>query len=322
MRPEDFQKLYEDLLKEILAGAQSVAILGFTATALELIGRLSACGVAAPISAIIDTHPRQLATTAGIIPVITYSDASQYVFDVIVVAADKDKEDRLNLLVPHINKWAKVLVSGYGHYEYRNPIFARVLRKLRVPSLANGYENSLVHLFQCLENAARLQLEGVVAEFGTYKGGTTLFLSFAIEELRARWPVIGFDSFSGFPIPQTILDMYNHPDCVYTEIGEVRRDLEGRGIEVVVGDIASTCQRLKDESVVLSFLDTDNYTPAAAAIDILKEQTVVGGAIVFDHFTGRDRFRYTLGERMAGRKLLEDSRYFNLHGTGVFLRLA
>ena len=41
---------------------------------------------------------------------------------------------------------------------------------------------------------------------------------------------------------------------------------------------------------------------------------------VFDHFTGTSRFRYTLGERIAGRVLLDDPRYFHLHGTGVFYR--
>ena len=41
---------------------------------------------------------------------------------------------------------------------------------------------------------------------------------------------------------------------------------------------------------------------------------------VFDHFTGTDRFRYTLGERMAARVLLDDPRWFCLHGTGVFYR--
>jgi hypothetical protein len=42
--------------------------------------------------------------------------------------------------------------------------------------------------------------------------------------------------------------------------------------------------------------------------------------IVFDHFTGTDRFRYTLGERIAGRALLDDPRWFHLYGTGVFYR--
>jgi hypothetical protein len=42
-------------------------------------------------------------------------------------------------------------------------------------------------------NAARLGLRGAVAEFGVFKGGTTMFLSRVIERLGADWPVIGFD---------------------------------------------------------------------------------------------------------------------------------
>ena len=60
--------------------------------------------------------------------------------------------------------------------------------------------------------------------------------------------------------------------------------------------------------------------PAAAALEVVRERTVAGGAIVFDHFTGTGRFRYTLGERIAGRALLDDPRWFHLHGTGVFYR--
>lgn len=71
---------------------------------------------------------------------------------------------------------------------------------------------------------------------------------------------------------------------------------------------------------MLSFIDTDNYTSARAALEVVQDRTVVGGAIVFDHYTGAGHFRYTLGERIAGSVLLEDSRYFHLHDTGVFYR--
>lgn len=99
-----------------------------------------------------------------------------------------------------------------------------------------------------------------------------------------------------------------------------RRYLEGRDVEVVPGDIVETAVRLECEDVVVSFVDTDNYSSARAALEVVQERTVVGGVIVFDHFTGVDRFRYTIGERIAGLHLLDDSRYFHLHGTGVFYR--
>jgi hypothetical protein len=142
-------------------------------------------------------------------------------------------------------------------------------------------------------------LRGAVAEFGMFKGGTTMFLSRVIERLGADWPVIGFDTFGGFPPRRSPLDMYDHPGCVFTDLTAVQRYLDERNVEIVAGDITATCRRLEGEDLVLSFIDTDNYTSATAALEIAADRTVPGGAIVFDHFTGTDRFRYTLGERMA-----------------------
>jgi hypothetical protein len=153
-----------------------------------------------------------------------------------------------------------------------------------------------------------------------FKGGTTMLISRLIESLGQSWPVLGFDTFSGFPDKRHVLDMYRHPDCVYEDQDQVRRHVSGRNIEIVSGDIVSTVSRLTDSAVVLAFVDTDNFTSAQAILDVIQERVVVGGAIVFDHFTGRERFRYTLGERMAAKRLLDDDRYFNLHDTGVFFR--
>jgi hypothetical protein len=222
--------------------------------------------------------------------------------------------------LPHFQGTPKVLVAGYGHLAFRDRMFDEERARLLVPSLANGYPNSLPHLYQCLANAARLGLRGAVAEFGMFMGGTTMFLSRVVERLGVDWPVIGFDSFAGFPPRRSPLDMYDHPDCVFTDLDAVRRYLAGRNVEVVAGDIVETAARLEGEDLVLSFVDTDNYSPACAALDVVQERTVVGGAIVFDHFAGVDRFRYTLGERIAGLPLLNDARYFHLHGTGVFYR--
>jgi O-methyltransferase len=131
-----------------------------------------------------------------------------------------------------------------------------------------------------------------------------MFLSRLIERLGTAWRVIGFDTFDEFPPRHSPLDMYDHPGCVFTDLPAVRRYLHGRDIEIIAGDIADTCRRLEREDLVLSFINTDNYTPAKAAIDVVRERTVPGFAIVFDHFSGTGRFRCT----------------FHLHGTGVFYR--
>lgn len=113
---------------------------------------------------------------------------------------------------------------------------------------------------------------------------------------------------------------YRHPDCVFLDVDTVRAVFAGRNVEIIEGDVVETISRLADEDLVLSFVDTDNFTSAEAIIHVIADRTVVGGAVVFDHWTGHDRHIDTIGERMAARRLAADERYFNLHGTGVFLR--
>lgn len=320
MHDVDYSKLLEDVEYELLRGERRAAILGLTGVTLRLIASLAHAGLDSAVEAIYVSAANGASYPKLRIPVRPVKALAESEPDLLVVADDARKEELLKEALPFIQGTPKVIVSGYGHLAFRDPIFVEEVSQLLVPSLANGYPNSLVHLYQCLVNAAQLRLRGVVAEFGMYKGGTTMFLSRVIERVGATWPVIGFDSFVGFPLRRSPLDMYDHPDCVFTDLAAVQRYVAGRNIEIVAGDIVETCSRLATEDVVLSFIDTDNYSPAKAAIQVVQERTVVGGAIVFDHFTGVDRFRYTLGERIAGTVLLDDRRYLHLHGTGVFYR--
>lgn len=318
LHADDFAKLLGDVEREVLEGARSVGILGLTTTTLRIVESLGRSGLLAMVEAVYSAEAGSSPKLA--VPVRAFAELDGSSHTLLVVASDEDKEDLLLAALPYIKGTPKVIVAGYGHLAFRDPVFRQELTQLLVPSLANGYPDTLTHLYQCLVNAARLNLQGVVAEFGMFKGGTTMFLSRVIEKLGRDWRVIGFDTFGGFPPRRSPLDMYDHPDCVFTDLPAVRRYLDGRKVTIVAGDIVETSSQLVHENLVLSFIDTDNYTSATAALKVVQERTVVGGAIVFDHFTGTDRFRYTLGERIAGSVLLEDPRYFHLHNTGVFYR--
>lgn len=322
MRDEDYAKLADDTVQELLAGPGTASVLGMTPVTLRLLASLADCGLRAAVTAVYAPKADSESTGPFGVPVRPLRFLSEDESRVLVVASDAEKEDLLLAALPFISATPKVIVAGYGHLAFRDPVFEEERAQLLVPSLANGYPYSLVHLYQCLRNAGRLGLSGAVAEFGMFKGGTTMFLARMIHRLGTGWPVIGFDTFGGFPPRRSPLDMYDHPGCVFTDQAAVRRYLDGYDIEIVAGDITRTCRRLEGEDLVLTFIDTDNYTPASVALGIVRERTVPGGAIVFDHFTGTDRFRYTLGERIAGRDLLDDPRWFHLHGTGVFYRQA
>jgi len=310
-------KLREDTITALAAGARTVGILGFTDAAIGLLESLSSSGLDKVVAGVYaDGH--RLPLSVATLPLSKLAEHDD--LDVLVVAADEEKEDLLRAALPYITGTPKVIVAGYGHLAFRDRQFSALSADLLVPSLANGYPHSLVHLYQCLHNAARLGLSGVVAEFGMFKGGTTMFLAKTIVGLGTGWPVIGFDTFGGFPPRRSPLDMYDHPGCVFTDLDAVRRYCDGQNIEIIAGDVVDTASRLETEDLILTFIDTDNYTSACAAIDVAARRTVVSGAIVFDHVTGTDRFCYTLGERMAAAQLLDDPGWWHLHGTGVFYR--
>jgi O-methyltransferase len=243
-----------------------------------------------------------------------------FVPDIVVIAQDAGKEKILEAIVTMVPAGTKIVIGGFSHFEFNDPIFDKIGRDFFIPSFANGYRHCLVHIYQCLRLAHSRGLKGVVAEFGMFKGGTTMLISRFIEALGADWKVYGFDTFDGFPEKRSPLDMYSHPDCVFRDVDMVRAVFAGRNVEVVEGDVVETVSRLSGEDLVLAFVDTDNFTSAEAIIRVIADRTLVGGAIIFDHWTGHDRHIDTIGERIAAKKLAADQRYFNLHGTGVFLR--
>jgi hypothetical protein len=316
MPPADLERLKEkinDAIVSLPAGAK-VAIVGWCSTAFEIAALPAFAAGAAKLEGIFSlqsvANARALDELASCSP------------DIVVIAEDADKEALLEAVAAIVSASTRLLIGGYAHFEFRDEIFDRVRRDLFIPSLANGYPHCVVHIYQCLRNAHRQGLSGVVAEFGMFKGGTTMLMSRFIEELGASWKVYGFDTFHGFPARRSPLDMYNHPDCVFLNVDLVRAVFSGRNVEIVEGDVVSTVRRLADQDLVLSFVDTDNFTSASAIVDVVADRTVVGGAVIFDHWAGHGRYLDTIGERIAARKLAEDPRYFNLHGTGVFLRQA
>ncbi|UYN82918.1 MAG: class I SAM-dependent methyltransferase [Microcella sp.] len=316
MRPEDRAKLREDIFEQVAGGATRFGVIGSDEVGHEVIELMSRRSPACTVRWYGDGPT---ATASGVSRALSTlaTDAPE----VIVVAEDLSKEAAIRDALPYLKYAPSIIIAGYAHYEFRDDLFEQTLANLHVPSIANGYPNTLIHLYECVRNAARLDLEGAIVEFGVFKGGTTMFLARLAKAFAREWRVIGFDTFGGFPPRRSALDMYAHPGAVFTDFASVERYLEADGVELIRGDIVETANQLGQTPVVVGFVDTDNYSSARAAIEAMRENVVTGGAIVFDHLTGVARFRYTLGERMAARELLaDDDRFFNLHGTGVFMK--
>jgi O-methyltransferase len=316
MKPDDFSALTAAIKAKVavLGPDARIGIVGSTSVTLDLLQALSAMTLMERVAGIYVSSEQALGGQKPLEQLRSDNPA------IVIIASDKDKERLISLALPFLTPQTHILIGGFSHFEFQDALFNEETANSLIPSFANGYPNSLIHIYQCLKNGASRNLDGAVVEFGMFKGGTTMLMSRFIERLGKNWKVYGFDSFAGFPPPRSPLDMYAHPDCVYLDEALVRRMFQGRNVEIIAGDIVATVEQIRGIPIVLAFVDTDNFTSASKVLDVIRDQVVPGGAIVFDHFTGRNRFLYTLGERMAAARLLDDPRYFNLHDTGVFLR--
>lgn len=323
MPPSTVDVLLADTLAAITwRSRRSIALLGYTELAHQLYGHLAASGCQRLLRAIVDPRSERQGATIGGLTVAPLEQVNAAEIDLVCVCADADKEELLRAYADiAAAPFPEVVLAGSRHFDFHDREFAALTEKKLVKSTATGSPNTLIHLYQCLRNAATIDARGAIVEFGMYKGGTTVMLAKMAAALGLESRVIGFDAFTGFPAQRSLLDMYADPVCEFTNLDEVRRYCEPYGIEIVPGDISETHGRLAGEPLLLSFFDTDNYSPTKAALPLCVSQTVRGGAIVFDHVYSLEEFRYTLGERMAAYELLAESGFFHLHGTGVFTRI-
>jgi O-methyltransferase len=313
-------QLIDRTIRRALArDARAIAILGLTPAGLAVRAALRGAGLDDRLLGIFvdDADPAGAARSLH--------DLSGIAHDLLVVAEDADKDrllDAYRLATGDSSPPPEVVLAGIAHLAYRDADFDALNAPALVPSYATGSPHTRVHLFQCLQAAAANDLRGAIVEFGAFKGGTTAWLARVARHLGlADSPVIGLDSWAGFPPRRSVLDLYEHPRCVFSDLDAVRAYTAPFGVELIPGDITDTYRQLEGRPLLLCFFDTDNYSPARAALELCAEQLVVGGSIVFDHVATTPEYIDTLGERMAALEALGPRGFLHLHDTGVFTKL-
>jgi O-methyltransferase len=318
--------LAEDLTAQTVAalaagGRRRIALIGASPSAVEVQSALVSHGWGADILGIFDPG----ASAPGLPGQRPWTELAEASADLLVVCADQLKDDLLRAyvtLTSDSSPFPHVIIAGLDHLSYRSTLYSDLDRPAMVPSYATGHPNTRIHLFQCLEAAAAAGIDGAVVELGAFKGGTTAWLAKVVRRLGLKSRVLAFDSWSGFPPRRSVLDLYTHPRCVFTDLDAVRSHLEPLGVELIEGDIAETAPTVLDGvPILLAFVDTDNYSGTRRALETIRPNLVPGGAVVFDHYWTTSDYIYTIGERIAGLEALGDSGFLQLHGTGVFVKL-
>lgn len=315
------EALWSQTVDAVTKGARALVLWGFSEVAVELVHRLDERGLLNAVTGIVDGDPSVQGTRLKHLSVISPSAVKALDLDTLVVTVDAQKEEVLRSFADSDVRMPRVIISGTGHLVFRDKLFEDVLSSLLAPSHAYGYRDMLVHIYQALQYLAHRRLGGAIAEFGVYKAGTTVFIAKALRQLGVEAKIYAFDTFAGFPARRSVLDLFKDPRDVFLDYEAVARMCEPYDIKFVTGDISETFDILKGVPLMFSFFDTDNYSPTKAALETCYRQTIRGGILAFDHYCCDERWLYTIGERMAIREILKYDDLFNLHGTGIFLRV-
>jgi O-methyltransferase len=312
--------LFDQILEAISAGRRALLLCGLNPVTLRLVGLLTAHGLADRVAGIVDLGggTEEEMRVSGI-RVHGPDEIKSIEFDTLVITSEYDVQVALQELATLDKRMPAVIFAGDHQYDFVDPVFAEMVRSSAVKSKAGGYQHMLVHLFQALRYIAERGLQGHVAEFGMFRGGTTVFMAKVLAQFGHPARIFGFDTFGGFPPARSVLDLFTDEKYGFVDYDAVRTYCAPYEIELIPGDIIQTHRRLADVPLALCFFDTDNYSAARAALPLCVRQTVPGGILAFDHYYSPGWSR-TVGEKIAVDEVLASSEFFHLHGTGIFIK--
>ena len=177
---------------------------------------------------------------------------------------------------------------------------------------------------------------GAYVECGVFQGQTLFTVASFLRRLSSRRPLIGLDTFEGFPV--SVIDERDHPGAFarlfqegqisaehyelarqrtkdFTDTGHLTREYfldvqkvfeiagEFDRVRLIKGDFRTTLVQV-DEPIAVLFLDCDLYQSYVDCLEALYPQVVCGGVVVFDEYYS---LKYP-GARIAVNEVFADKR--------------
>lgn len=180
--------------------------------------------------------------------------------------------------------WRDTPLPDHGRHIEQDRDFAMECVRL-CPESDVTYERryALDQLFKLV-----LDVDGDVAECGTYQGGSAFFMARHIVERRLVKRLCLFDSFKGLSVPGEVDGDYWHSGALTSSIDDVRRALAPLGatpfVEFYEEWIPARFAEVEDRRFCFVHIDVDLHQPSLDSIAFFYPRMEQGGIILLDDY--------------------------------------
>lgn len=147
----------------------------------------------------------------------------------------------------------------------------------------------LMNLYLLLRYGLPQLEQGDIVEFGSYRGGSAIFMASLLRAFGSHARVYALDTYAGMPETDALRDLHRKGDFIDTSLEEFRAEVArqqlGAWVEPVQGVFDATFDALMQRSggrIAIAHIDCDIYEGVRYAINASKPHMVPDGYMVFD----------------------------------------
>ncbi len=146
-------------------------------------------------------------------------------------------------------------------------------------------EHKLANLYLIIRYAMG---RGDIYEFGSYSGGSAVFMATVLKELRMPAKVYAFDTYEGMPPTDAVRDLHSEGDFADTGYAELLAYVASNGLdghlETVKGEFGATLPRMieRRNPIALMHVDCDIYEPIKYVVRRCLPRLSPASHLVFD----------------------------------------
>jgi hypothetical protein len=190
------------------------------------------------------------------------------------------------LLISEIN-FNELYEHSLDHFDLRTPYF-RYTAKCDI--------RDFMDLLQLITNVVKNDIEGDIAEFGSYKGHSGFLISEILKKLGSEKLLYMFDTFEEFPREDFGIDSF-WSSTHKVDFDEVKRKLSSQdNVKLIKGDFTETVLKQPVNKLSFIYVDCDSYRATKFLMEHLFEDVLSrNGFMVFEDYG----HQALLGNRLA-----------------------